>query len=353
MQQLPELEKHRTNVRMIMQYSNATPIRCRGGIGYACCFCPEQFPDPADLKTHTLDQHDEKVKLKFMKGKMMYSFLVKLDITSLHCNICDDDINSLEEFMTHLVQVHDKKIFTDIKNHILPFKFGDNILRCVMCSNLFNKFKALLEHMNTHYRNYVCDVCDAGFVTKNILFNHAEAHKTGVFQCDYCEKVFDTLRKKKSHEKSVHIHYNLLNKCGYCNEKFKDYRQKDDHIAKVHGIPILALKCQACEKTFANKTALTIHTKRDHLMERRHTCTECDMKFFKTSELKEHMVKHTGMRTFQCTVCLKSYGRKKTLTEHMRIHADDRRFKCEHCGQAFVQKCSWKGHMRAKHGDMV
>ncbi|XP_063837099.1 zinc finger protein 28-like isoform X5 [Ostrinia nubilalis] len=351
--QIPELDKHRTNIRMILQHSNATPIRCRGGIGYACCFCSEQFPDAADLKAHTIEKHDEKAKVKFMKGKMMYSFLVKLDITSLQCTVCNNPINSLEDLIQHLIEVHNKRLYTDVKNHILPFKFDGDTLKCVKCMNEFNKFKVLLEHMNSHYRNYICEVCDAGFVSRSILMNHTEAHKTGVFQCDFCEKVFDTFRKKKSHEKSVHIHSNLLNKCGYCNEKFKNYKKKDEHIAKVHGVPSRALKCHACDKTFATKTALTIHTKRDHLMERRHKCEQCEMKFFKTSELKEHMVKHTGMRSFQCGVCFKSYGRKKTLNEHMRIHADDRRFKCEHCGQSFVQKCSWKGHMRAKHGDMV
>ncbi|KAM3957674.1 LOW QUALITY PROTEIN: uncharacterized protein ACR2FA_008387 [Aphomia sociella] len=346
-----ELEKHRINIRMILQWSNATPIRCRGGIGYACSFCLDQYPNPADLKSHTLESHDDKAKLKFMKGKMMFSYLVKLDITQLKCKICEANFDSLEQLVDHLIYVHDKKMFTDIKNHIMSFKFDDEYLRCIICRNMFNKFKALQEHMNIHYRNYVCEVCDAGFVNRHILSNHMEAHKLGTFKCDHCPKIFDTRRKKKSHEKSVHFS-NLLNKCGYCNEKFKDYRKKDDHIAKVHGVKPL-LKCQACDKTFVNKTAFTIHTKRDHLMERRHKCSECDMKFFSSNELKDHSVKHTGERGFRCSICNKAYGRRKTLNEHMRIHINDRRFKCEHCGLTFVQKCSWKGHVRSKHGDIV
>ncbi|XP_046975319.1 zinc finger protein 57-like [Vanessa cardui] len=347
-----ELQKHRSNMKEILLNSNATPIRCRGGVGYACCFCKEQFPDPADLKRHTIESHDVKTKLNFMKGKDMYKFHVKLDITELKCTMCHDNIETLEKLIDHLKNVHSKKMFTDIKNQVLPFKFDTDRLVCFICMNVYHKFKSLLEHMNIHYRNYVCEVCNAGFVSRAILAQHAESHKLGTFKCDHCPKIFDTLRKKRSHEKCVHTHSEMLNKCGYCNEKFKDYRKKEKHLVNVHGISNL-LKCQACEKTFANQKEHTIHVKRLHLMDRRHSCGECDMTFFSSAELKSHLVKHTGLRKFECEVCHKAYGRKKTLREHMRIHADDRRFKCEHCGQAFVQKCSWRGHMRAKHGEQV
>nr|XP_049704097.1 zinc finger protein 723 isoform X7 [Helicoverpa armigera] len=348
-----EITKHRSNIHLILQCTNATPIRCRGGIGYACSFCGDEYPDPADLKKHTLEVHDDKAKLKFMAGKMMFSYLVKLDITDLTCKICSGKFETLELISDHLMKTHDKKMFTDIKNHVMTFKFGDDALKCMFCQNVYYKFKNLQQHMNVHYRNFVCEFCDAGFINKNVLTCHVEGHKTGTFKCDLCPKVFDTHRKKKSHEKSVHIHANLLNKCGYCQMKFTNYKKKDEHLVKVHGVTMKTIRCHACDKTFDNKGALSTHTKRDHLMERKYKCTECDMGFYLPNALKLHMVKHTGERTFKCTVCSKSYGRHKTLREHMRIHNDDRRFKCEHCGQAFVQKCSWKGHMRSRHGELV
>ncbi|XP_013134184.1 PREDICTED: zinc finger protein 675-like isoform X5 [Papilio polytes] len=348
-----ELMKHRNNIREILKCSNATPIRCHVGIGYACVFCEKQYPNPKDLKKHTIEEHASKTK-RFMEGKQMFSYIVKLDITSLQCNLCATNINTLEVLIDHLINVHKRKFYTDIKNHILPFKFDDDaILKCVYCVSLFNKFKALLEHMNIHYRNYICDVCDVGFVNRSMLLNHSEAHKKGTFKCDYCDKVYDTQRKKKSHEKSVHIHLNMLNRCGYCKEKFNTYGRKLDHLVKVHGVQSPVLKCKACDKQFETQKSLTIHVKRDHLLERKHECKICDMKFFVTHQLQQHMIKHTGLASFVCEFCHKAYKRRKTLKEHLRIHADDRRFKCEHCGQAFVQKCSWRGHMRAKHGEAV
>nr|XP_026489421.1 zinc finger protein 93-like isoform X1 [Vanessa tameamea] len=349
----PEFENFGNDISELFECSNATPIRCRGGIGYKCCFCTEEYPDSADLKKHTMEQHDNTTKSGLIKGKYVSSYLVKLDITGLLCTLCKQGMGTVDDLIDHLITVHGKSIHRNIKNYILPFKFQGEELRCIICYSLFNRFKVLQEHMSTHFRNYICNECDAGFVTRTILLNHIKCHQTGLFKCDHCTKTYNTMRKKRAHERLVHIHGSKLNKCGYCNEKFDRYQKREEHLVKVHGVRSVTFECQACDKIFMSQRALRDHTKRDHLMERQHTCTVCDMKFFRQSEVTKHMVKHTGVRMFQCEVCSKSYGRRNTLREHMRIHTNDRRFKCEHCGQAFVQKCSWRGHMRAKHGEQV
>lgn len=347
-----ELEHHRNNARQIILWSNATPIRCRGGIGYACCFCSEEFPKPADLKKHTIEDHDDTTKLTFMKGILKANFFAKLDITGLQCNICKKSIDTIKVMMNHLKVDHDKKICTNIPDHLLAFKFDDDVLKCSICSNVYARFKPLLEHMNIHYRNYICETCDAGFVCQQKLKTHMKGHKTGKFKCDNCEQVFDTIIKKRFHEKRWHDGV-LYYKCGYCNERFKGKWAKYEHLAKVHGVNEPQIKCQACDKTFMKMDSLRIHTKRDHLMQKPHKCTECDKAFFESSQLSMHMLKHTGVKEFQCEVCQKYLSRQKSLKEHMKIHNNDRRHKCEHCGQAFVQKCSWKGHMKSKHGEIV
>ncbi|XP_072943121.1 uncharacterized protein [Epargyreus clarus] len=345
------MKKHKVNAIHIFQCSNATPIRCHLGRGYACCFCEDQYPNPGDLKKHTVDTHDVIEQIASVIGKDSYRLCIKLDITALQCKICKENIDTVELLIDHLMAVHDKKMYTDVKHQILPFKFDSDVLKCFICQNVFNKFKALMEHMSVHYRNFNCDKCDTGFVNRKKLYFHMAGHKTGVFKCEHCPKVFNTNLKKKAHEYQAHIH-SKRNKCRYCDDRFSDTRQKDMHLERVHGVPTFARKCQACDKTFAHQNALLIHMKRHHLIERPNKCNQCEKAFFSSTELRAHMVKHTGQREFQCVVCSKSYGRKWTLTEHMRIHADDRRFKCEHCNMAFVQKCSWRGHMRSKHGEM-
>lgn len=347
-----ESNKHRHNVVEILMNSNATPIRNRGDIGYVCYFCSEQFPNPADLKTHSIESHDQKSIIKIIKERGAYRLVVRLDITNLKCNICDKSIETLEQIINHLKDVHNKKLFTDIKNQILPFKFDSDELKCFMCDGVFNRFKLLSEHMNKHYRNYICKVCDTGFVIREFLAQHASSHKIGTFNCVHCSKVFNTAKSKQVHEKYAHTS-SSFNKCGYCNERFKDYRKKKIHLIEVHGDQLAQVKiqCNACDKTFFTQGALTTHKKKDHLMIRRFQCPDCDKKFYGNSDLKHHMIKHTGTKEFVCEICHKAYGRRKTLNEHLRIHANDRRFKCVHCSQAFVQKTSWRGHMRSKHGE--
>lgn len=347
-----ELKKHRTNIREVMLWSNATPIRRYGGMGYMCCYCNNHYLEPTDLKIHTLETHQEVKKASFMVKVSMDQFIIRLDITSLQCSICNKDLDTLEHFMDHLKSEHQKPIYTDIKNHIIPFKFDTEILRCCICMNTFSKFKMLLEHMSVHYRNYICDICDTGFITSQGLKCHKRIHETGTFKCDHCSLVFDTNVKRNAHVRTMHSSKPVA-KCMYCNEVFKDYRKKEAHLVTMHGLKVPTPKCQACEKVFKNRKVLNIHIKRDHLLDRRHKCPQCGMGFFASKELKDHMIKHTGLRSFTCSICSKTFSRAKTLKVHLKIHDGVRKFKCEHCGQAFVQKCSWRIHMRSKHGEIV
>lgn len=349
-----ELEKHQLNIRKIILYSNATPIKSHSGIGFLCCFCKEQFKIPGELKIHTLEKHDNVEKMLFMKGMPLPSYVVKLDITALKCKVCDKDIEGLEQLIVHLQTVHNELMYTDIKNHILPFKFDGDTLKCVLCPTSYERFKLLQEHMNTHYRNFNCEICNSSFVNKRTLRSHMSRHRQGEFTCNFCPKIFETQNKKLNHERFVHIIGDQKrNKCPHCGEKFTTYSKKSEHMVNVHGAEPRLLKCMACDKTFDRRDKLTRHTKRDHLLERNFECEHCDMKFFGKKEHNMHMLKHTGEKQYSCRVCLKAFGRKHTLKEHLRIHADDRRFKCEQCGHTFVQKCSWKHHMWSKHEENV
>ncbi|VVC98042.1 unnamed protein product [Leptidea sinapis] len=349
-----ELYKHIYNVEQVLKWSNATAFKSFGRIGYTCCYCGMEFPDPAVLKKHNLDLHRDGVKTaSFAQRRDLCAFNVKLDITDLRCKICEVAIDNIDKLLIHLRSAHQLKLYTEILNHMIPFKFDGDILSCFICQNKFNRFKNLLEHMSVHCRNFICETCDAGFVNKRRLLCHSNQHKLGEFKCSLCVKVFNTLQKKQSHEKNVHLTKGYLNRCGYCNEVFKSYRQKERHLVRVHEYKYTALKCDTCNKQFTHQKAYYIHITRDHLMQRNHECNFCEMKFYSWSELKDHSVKHTKVREFQCDVCLKSFGRRDALKQHLRIHANDRRYKCVRCDQTFIQKCSWRSHMKTKHGETV
>ncbi|XP_034838127.1 zinc finger protein weckle-like isoform X27 [Maniola hyperantus] len=259
--------RYQADMKEILLNTNATPIRCKLGKGYACCFCTDQFPEPQDLKKHTLDEHDETTKSEFMRGVTLHNFNVKLDITDLKCN-CGADLQNIDDLIRHLEVEHNKGVHANMVKQIIPFKFNDG-LQCAICNHEFNNFKFLMEHMSVHYRNHVCQICGAAFVNKKTFKSHSDRHETGSFPCKVCSKVFDTKVKKMEHERAIHVYMSKRNKCGYCGEMFADYTKKQDHEVKVHGAKPVVLTCQGCDKIFDNQRALTAHFKTYHLMQRR------------------------------------------------------------------------------------
>lgn len=348
------MNKHKDNIRLVLQSSNATMIKAHGSKGYTCCFCPEMFPLPADLKRHNLEIHED-ASNKAIHVKYVSDLIIKLDITGLRCLICGAKGITLETFMDHLKRDHKKPIHNDVKNYIIPFRFDTEKLECVMCSKQFRYFKVLSEHMNEHYMNFECPVCGRGFINKQSLSTHSYRHQknVGEFKCSHCSKVFDTRHKRSAHVRRIHLYRGKTRKCHICNEKFTSSPQVQNHMVKVHGAEPLVFKCGACDKTYNNSRSLNDHKKRYHLMLRPHKCTLCEMGFYSRMELNTHMVTHTKTKDFQCDICDKRFGTKCCLSQHMRSHYGIKRHKCDRCDVKYAAKSKWKLHMWKKHREVV
>lgn len=353
-----EIKKHLHNVVTILLCTNATPIKCYySGLGYCCGFCPKRYLNPADLKEHTLGEHDNIAKSMFMKysprGCTVRVFIAKLDVTSLICVLCKEPMESLEKAIEHLQTVHNKTMHTDIKNQIVPFRFDDDKLKCVVCSSEFNSFKNMQDHMNLHYGKFPCPKCDRSYVNFVTLQSHYALHKKGYYVCGHCPKTFNSLIKVRSHERSVHLLAHKRNKCPHCGKMFDNYGKKLDHMVVEHGAERRSFKCNACESTFSRHRSLSMHVRRHHLLERKYECEHCHKTFFKKYCLTRHMRTHTGQKEYQCDICLKFYGRKSSLRTHLKSHYNDRKYRCDQCGHSFVQKCTWRNHMQSKHGILI
>ncbi|XP_075989456.1 uncharacterized protein LOC142985271 [Anticarsia gemmatalis] len=343
--------KHKVNIENLLKHSNCTPFLNKTLAGIICAYCKETYPDVPLLRAHIDAAHtrDAIIDTKRMDKS---NLSIKIDITNLQCNTCHGHFENITTLKTHLIKEHDIKFYPDIYDYVLEFKLTDSeILNCALCHSTFETFKMLLQHMNGHYRNYICEICDLGFINKHKLRNHQRTHDIGTFNCSFCDKVFSTRVRKLCHEKYTHNSgARYTTNCPHCNESFTSYYQRNRHMAVAHNTSAATYKCNICDKSFILKSKLTSHIKKVHLMERNHICAECGQGFFIKQSLDEHMIKHNGERIYKCTVCHKAYARKKTLREHMRIHNNDRRFKCGVCPLAFVQKCSLKSHMLSNHG---
>ncbi|KOB69578.1 Uncharacterized protein OBRU01_16821 [Operophtera brumata] len=331
------IKKHRDNIRSVLAYSNATPIRGYWGEGYVCAFCPQQFPEASALQTHTRSHGNIS---KLYKVHHVRNHVVRLDVTGLKCNICDNKIKDLQSLMHHLKQ-HKKPMHFDIKNHMIPFKFDAEELECIECSKNFNHFKSLSEHMaNVHYRNFVCTRCERGFVNKVNLVAHKDTHKTGKFWCNFCGNLYDTRRKKTTHERLKHSLQTKSVKCGYCKMRFQSINQKNNHELRAHMKQQTAYSCNSCEKSYARQRSLRDHINKDHLLQRPYKCPQklCKKAFYLKKTLQAHILTHGDAKPFPCAECSKEYRSEKALKEHMYTHNDRKEFKCNKCSKSYESK---------------
>lgn len=169
----------------------------------------------------------------------------------------------------------------DLKNRLIPFKFDSDTLKYCMCPSKFDTFRTLQVHTKGHYRNFICDFCDMGLVSKGAIKRHMAEHIFGVFKCDLCSETFESKPEAHRHITNVHLYKNVAKKF---NEKFKTFSERKDHVMKFHETQMK--KCNACDRTFPNRNGLIIHTRRDHMMERRYKCTLCYKVLVKATHVK-------------------------------------------------------------------
>ncbi|XP_041968381.1 zinc finger and BTB domain-containing protein 41-like isoform X4 [Aricia agestis] len=336
------------NAAILLEYTRLCPFKWKIN-KYICLYCDQKFTDPELLRHHNIMNHDGLSYLNIWDAlcKLKKHELVKVDITDSVCKVCSKHIH-FYTIRNHLNMEHNKNLDLGLNGDMLPFKVTKDTYNCALCDEKYDDFKTLNHHMNFHFQNFICEQCGTGFITPDRLRTHSFSHEAGTFACEMCDKVFRSMNYKNEHIATVH---NQVKRhcCIHCPETFKNYFQRNKHMLIVHNVKLKEFKCSMCIKVFTLSGKLKKHIRTVHLKEKRYACDKCEWKFYSTSELKEHMIKHGGERKFQCMVCKKSYARKYTLREHMRIHENDRRFICSFCGGSFIQKQTLKQHVKIHH----
>ncbi|RVE47010.1 hypothetical protein evm_008394 [Chilo suppressalis] len=289
---IPEVKKHRHNIRVVLENSNATPFRSQAGTEFTCNYCAKAYSQPHDLKRHTLLRHRDVTKVSEVKVATGYS--IKMDVTNLKCRLCREKFDLLEDLMSHLSQKHDFLIHKDVTTQMVPFKFDGDKLKCAVCSMTFNFFKSLAEHMSLHYSNFECELCGAVFITKQRYKVHEarqHSNKGRVYYCSFCPKSFANQMKTRDHERVIHINENRTKKCGYCKEKFRTVEEKLNHERSVHGGTCRLFKCCDCGQYFETHVALNAHAKKLHSIAKPFKCEICGLLFYRQPSLTLHMAK--------------------------------------------------------------
>ncbi|XP_055855575.1 zinc finger protein 665-like [Episyrphus balteatus] len=186
-----------------------------------------------------------------------------------------------------------------------------------------NKTEIKIEHSEAHSK-----LNDDGFnehkspkkSNKSLLsqqFDSLIAAHTNLF-CNECNKPMKNFKELKKHFKLIH------KTTGYmicCKRKF--FRASDlvDHI-NLHLNPDY-FKCDECDKRLSSRYSLDFHKKTCHVTEEEKTsfkCKHCSRKFLTQSVRDKHEETHelneTEEKTYFCTECGKSYPNEVKLKAH-------------------------------------
>ncbi|XP_045781716.1 zinc finger protein 28-like isoform X3 [Maniola jurtina] len=312
---------------------------------YKCFVCAKAFLDTSLLREHSVRDHTAK-DYKTELNNRVRDKILKVDVTSLQCKVCESISPNLHALKTHLKD-HNKKIDPEFKDNMIPFKLGGDDFQCQLCEEKFLKLRLLIMHMSKHFNNYSCETCGAVFVSLHLLRRHLQTHKAGTFPCEVCDKVFSNSAKRTMHVRGVHLKQ-WPRTCPICPERFNSNYQRTKHLRVVHNQTSGVFKCETCGREYDLKYQLLVHIRSVHMQERTQECGICHSRFFSKYCLSRHMVIHTGQKNFKCEVCGKPYARRANLKEHMKSHENGH--VCTVCCQDCGDHASLANHMSHSHG---
>ncbi|WAR08603.1 PRDM4-like protein, partial [Mya arenaria] len=173
-------------------------------------------------------------------------------------------------------------------------------------------------------------------------------------QCEDCGLNFLIKRLLNAHLKSKHpekYRYNVA--CYICNKRFKSRRNLMSHLA-TH-MYVKPHSCQYCKKQFADisnlRQHLLIHTAHlenhvvVHTGDKSFNCPHCDASFGRRSDLKVHTYKHTKEVYHPCNVCGKEFFKMQNLKKHLKVHTGERNYMCDKCFKGFQTKYHRDRHL--------
>ncbi|KAK6626753.1 hypothetical protein RUM44_009230 [Polyplax serrata] len=213
------------------------------GIDIKCEICSQVFSSMVSLRSHKFTKHTGKDKICEICGystKKTYDFkrhqVKHSNEYTVMCLVCNKGFYSLYEFNEHKnVHTAERPYQCEVcgvdysrrsslilhRNRKHP-EIYDSSKRCQICNHVCLKKETMEAHVKVHMegrKQYYCDICGKGLLTKVILEIHRRSH-TGEkpFDCSYCGRAFSCKKNL-----SIHIRLHTGDRPYSCNVCWKAY----------------------------------------------------------------------------------------------------------------------------------
>ncbi|KPJ20213.1 Zinc finger protein 879 [Papilio machaon] len=346
-----------------------------------CGICYAEFLDEDDLKLHMVQQHTTE------------------DTTSRCCRFCSYIYASLEEYASHIINVHilDLKcckyclrVFTitqDVRGHEKKHLSSSSTLelRCSNCKLTFKNTLSLEFHEYSKHsdikdgvilrdcysllssflninaviylkssgdtQEYRCVSCD--FLTSDFDYyiQHLERKNCRCLVCDKCCHVFKDMKSLKKHLRANNCNNEVLNlPCKKCLKMFT-FNEIEEHTNICN-----AVKCHSCDAVFDSVKERADHQSEVHpLMFSIKECKYCRQEYVGQEALEKHIKrthdKKLHLYKYFCVYCDDTiFDHPKKLFSHFfRKHRNLEPFKCKICDKTFRLRKSFTLHIKLNH----
>ncbi|XP_055608744.1 zinc finger protein 761-like [Uranotaenia lowii] len=230
------------------------------------------------------------------------------------------------------------------------------------------------EHLEEFHR-HVCKRCGLILASKLNITRHVELHNDLSVKCTYCDAMFVSVPRMRTHARMAHRMAADTYKCEDCDKKLGSRTLLNKHRQSAH----FPKECDICKTKVESHPKLQTHFKYYHsemLLE----CSHCDKKYIRQQDLDYHLLHHMDNPTddtkkyflvtlrkvnlSSCDQCEKQFISDKHLESHLSEHIRgvpqrkytkrskedleklELKFQCDQCDARYRIQASLEAHIK-------
>lgn len=373
----------RRNAVLILKHSTAIPFKTRFN-RILCSYCHDEFEPMEALREHVKSKH---INADFNSAFYKVVDDLKVDISNFKCNMCTEDVQSVENFMNHLSHEHGKSVNFDVPFGVLPYKQNDSgVWMCLDCEKTFQEFSQINGHLRSHAKIFTCDKCGATFLSEHGLKQHERNFKC--YKATYKPRFGKALKHRFNTEIILQCStacpfrtWGQNFNCVFCRVQSNDPNGLRAHMASRHAnfdiqlvfsrklrkeflkVDITDLQCKLCFMHIDTLDELLTHLKNDHKQPinvdvqpgvlpfklndgSSWKCAICKIQFSDFISLKKHTAEH--FQNYVCDTCGEGFITEVALRAHTKIPHDNK-YNCSRCIATFSTLEERNVHIKTQH----